>query len=159
ALSSRLANVYDVVLRDVAGVRVGIFGLTTDAQPRDYVAYDYDLPQRHAAIEKALARLHDGGAKVVVALTHEDLDEDERLAREYPGVGLVVGGHEHFFLQRRVGNTWITKADADAVTAVVHEVRIAPDGSVTDAFRKVPLDEGVEKDPDVDQEVQASLDE
>ena len=159
ALSSRLANVHEVVLRDVAGVRVGIFGLTTDAQPRDYVAYDYDLPQRHAAIEKALARLHEGGAKVVVALTHQDLDEDERLAREFPAVGLVVGGHEHFFLQRRVGNTWITKADADAVTAVVHDVRIAPDGSVADAFRKVPLDEGVEKDPDVDQEVQASLDE
>jgi 2',3'-cyclic-nucleotide 2'-phosphodiesterase (5'-nucleotidase family) len=159
ALSSRLANVHDVVLRDVAGVRVGIFGLTIDAQPRDYVAYDYDLRERHAAIERALARLHDGGAKVVVGLTHQELDEDERLAREFPSVGIVVGGHEHIFLQRRVGNTWITKADADAVTAVVHDVRVAPDGSVADAFRKVPLDEGVEKDPDVDKEVQASLDE
>ena len=37
--------------------------------------------------------------------------------------------------------------------------RIAPDGSVADAFRKVPLDEGVEKDPEVEKEVQASLDE
>ena len=159
ALSSRLGNVHDVVLKDVAGVRVGIFGLTIDAQPRDYVAYDYDLRERHAAIERALARLQDGGAKVVVGLTHQDLDEDERLAREFPAVGLVVGGHEHFFLQRRVGNTWITKADADARTAVVHDVRVAPDGSVADAFRKVSLDEGVEKDPEVEKEVQASLDE
>lgn len=159
ALSSRLGNVHDVVIKDVAGVRVGIFGLTIDAQPRDYVAYDYDLRERHAAIERALARLQDGGAKVVVGLTHQDLDEDERLAREFPAVGLVVGGHEHFFLQRRVGNTWITKADADARTAVVHDVRVAPDGSVADAFRKVSLDEGVEKDPEVEKEVQASLDE
>lgn len=159
ALSSRLGNVHDVVIKDVAGVRVGIFGLTIDAQPRDYVAYDYDLRERHAAIERALARLQDGGAKVVVGLTHQDLDEDERLAREFPAVGLVVGGHEHFFLQRRVGNTWITKADADARTAVVHDVRVALDGSVADAFRKVSLDEGVEKDPEVEKEVQASLDE
>lgn len=159
ALSARLANVHDVVVRDVAGVRVGIFGLTTDVQPRDYVAYDYDLPERHAAIGRALARLHGDGARVVVALTHQDLDEDERLAREFPAVGIVVGGHEHFFLQRRVGNTWITKADADARTAIVHDVRVAPDGSVADAFRKVPLDDAVEKDPAVEKEVQASLDE
>ncbi len=71
----------------------------------------------------------------------------------------MVGGHEHFFLQRRVGKTWITKADADARTAIVHDVRVAPDGSVTDDFRRVPLDAGVEKDPQVESEVQASLDE
>jgi 2',3'-cyclic-nucleotide 2'-phosphodiesterase (5'-nucleotidase family) len=159
ALSSRLGNVHDVVLKDVAGVRVGIFGLTIDAQPRDYVAYDYDLRERHAAIERALARLHEGGAKVVVGLTHQELDEDERLAREFPSVGIVVGGHEHIFLQRRVGNTWITKADADARTAVVHDVRVAPDGTVADALRKVSLDQEVEKDPEVEKEVQASLDE
>lgn len=159
ALSLRLANVHDVVVRDVGGVRVGIFGVTTDVQPRDYVAFDYDLPVRHAAIERALVRLHDGGAKVVIGLTHQDLDEDERLAREFPAVGMIVGGHEHFFLQRRVGNTWITKADADARTAIVHDVRVAHDGSVADAFRKVPLDDAVEKDPAVEREVQASLDE
>jgi 2',3'-cyclic-nucleotide 2'-phosphodiesterase (5'-nucleotidase family) len=158
-LSARLTNVHDGIVRDVAGIRVGIFGLTTDAQPRDYVAYDYDLPKRRVAIEKALERLHAGGAKIVVALTHQDLEEDERLAREFPAVDLVIGGHEHFFLQSRVGNTWITKADADARTAIVHDVRVAPDGSVSDAFRQVPLDDEVEKDAAVEREVQASLDE
>jgi 2',3'-cyclic-nucleotide 2'-phosphodiesterase (5'-nucleotidase family) len=159
ALSARLANVHDVVVKDIEGLRVGIFGLTTDAQPRDYVAYEYDLPERRAAIERALARLRSGGARIVVGLTHQDLDEDERLAREFPAVGIVVGGHEHFFLQRRVGNTWITKADADARTVIVHDVRVAPDGSVADAFRRVSLDTEVEKDPAVEKEVQASLDE
>jgi 5'-nucleotidase len=158
-LSSRLANVHETVVREVGGLRVGIFGLTTDAQPRDYVAYDYDLPERRAAIARALERLRVGGARIVVGLTHQDLDEDERLAREFPAVGIVVGGHEHFFLQRRVGSTWITKADADARTAIIHDVRVAADGSVADAFRKVSLDAEVEKDPAVEKEVQASLDE
>ena len=158
-LSARLANVHETVVKDVGGLRVGILGLTTDAQPRDYVTYDYDLPERRAAIARALERLRTGGARIIVGLTHQDLDEDERLAREFPAVGVVVGGHEHFFLQRRVGSTWITKADADARTAIVHDVRVAADGSVADAFRKVSLDVEVEKDPAVEKEVQASLDE
>jgi 5'-nucleotidase len=157
ALSARLANVHDVVVRDVAGIRVGIFGVTTDAQPRDYVAFDYGLPERHAAVEKALERLRSGGARVVLGLTHQDLEEDERLAREFPAVAIVIGGHEHFFLQRKIGSTWITKADADARTAVVHDVRVAADGSVADDFRKVSLDSDVEKDPEVEGEVQSSL--
>jgi len=143
-LSARLANVHDVVVRDVAGFPVGIFGLTTDAQPRDYVAYDYGLPERHAAVERALERLKSGGARVFLGLTHQDLEDDERLAREFPAVAIVIGGHEHFFLQRKIGSTWITKADADARTAVVHDVRVAPDGSVADDFRKVSLDADVE---------------
>jgi 2',3'-cyclic-nucleotide 2'-phosphodiesterase (5'-nucleotidase family) len=156
-LSARLANVHDTVVKDISGVPVGIFGLTTDAQPRDYVAYDYDLPERRAAVERALERLRAGGAKAVVALTHQDLDDDERLARDFPAIGLVVGGHEHIFLQRKVGRTWITKADADAKTAIVHDVRISSDGSLDDTFRKVSLGADVEKDAAVDGEVQASL--
>jgi len=159
ALSTRLANVHDVVVRDVAGFPVGIFGLTTDAQPRDYVAYDYGLAEGHAAVERALERLKSGGARVVLGLTHQDLEDDERLAREFPAVAIVIGGHEHFFLQRKIGSTWITKADADARTAVVHDVRVAPDGSVADDFRKVSLDADVEKDPEVEREVQSSLQE
>ncbi len=155
--STRLANVHDVIIKEVAGARVGIFGLTTDAQPRDYVAYEYDLPARRAAVEGALDRLRIGGAQAVIALTHQDLDEDVRLAREFPAVALVVGGHEHFFLERKVGKTWITKADADAKTAIVHDVRVVADGTLDDSFRAVPLGADVEKDAAVEEEVQAWL--
>jgi 2',3'-cyclic-nucleotide 2'-phosphodiesterase (5'-nucleotidase family) len=155
--SKRLANVHDGIVRDVAGVRLGIFAITTDTQPRDYVAYDYELPARRVAITRALEKLKAGGARAIVALTHQDLDEDVRLATEFPVVGLVVGGHEHFFLERIVGRTEITKADADAKTAIVHDVRVAADGSLDDTFRKVALDETVEKDPVIDAEVQSWL--
>jgi 5'-nucleotidase len=155
--SARLSRVEDVVLKDVGGARLGILALTTDAQPRDYVAYEYEPAQRRAAVERSLERLRAGGATAIVALTHQDLDEDERLAREFPAVGLVVGGHEHFFLQRRVGPTWITKADADTKSAVVHDVRVSPEGSLTDEFRRVPLGPDVEKDPAVEEEVRAWL--
>jgi 5'-nucleotidase len=61
--ASRLSNVHDVVVKEVGGTAVGIFGLTTDAQPRDYVAYDYVLPARRAAVERALTKLRTGGAR------------------------------------------------------------------------------------------------
>jgi 2',3'-cyclic-nucleotide 2'-phosphodiesterase (5'-nucleotidase family) len=79
--SDRLANVHDVVVKDVGGSRVGILGLTVDAQPRDYVAYEYSPEQRREAIARALERLRNDGAAAVVALTHQDLEEDERGSR------------------------------------------------------------------------------
>ena len=156
---SRLSNVHDVAVKDVGGTAIGILGLTTDTQPRDYVAYDYDLPARRAAVEKALRKLHDAGARAVIALTHQDLDQDVRLAAEFPAIGLVVGGHEHFFLERRVGRTEITKADSDAKTAVVHDVRISPGGALEDSLRKVSLDSNVAKDAEVEAQVSAWLSE
>ena len=155
--SMRVPNAHDFLVKEVGGARLGIFGLTTDAQPRDYVGFDYEMPARNAAVSRALDRLRAAGATSVVALTHQDLEEDERLAREFPAVALVIGGHEHFFLDRKVGDTWITKADADAKTAVVHDVRISADGKFEDSFRKVSLGPDVEKDPAVEKEVQASL--
>ncbi|MDQ5857877.1 MAG: 5'-nucleotidase C-terminal domain-containing protein [Acidobacteriota bacterium] len=155
--SARVANAHDVLVKEIGGARVGIFGLTTDAQPRDYVGYEYEGSARNAAVSRALARLRAAGATAVVALTHQDLEEDERLAREFPAVALIVGGHEHFFLERRVGKTWITKADADAKTVVVHDVRVLADGTVEDSFRKVALGPEVEKDAEVERDVQASL--
>jgi 5'-nucleotidase len=157
--STRLANLRDVVVKDLGGVKVGIFGLTIDSQPRDYVAYDYDLPARRIAVERALEKLRAGDARAVVALTHQDLDEDVRLARDFPAIGLVVGGHEHFFLERKVGATEITKADADAKTAIVHDVTVSADGKLQDSFRKISLGPDVDKDPAVDEEVQAWLSE
>jgi 5'-nucleotidase len=56
-----------------------------------------------------------------------------------------------------VGRTEITKADADAKTAVIHDVQISPDGVLDDSIRKVSLDERVEKDADVEREVRTWL--
>ena len=153
-LSHRLHQVHDVLVRDVGGVRVGLFGLTLDTDDQDYVAYQYDPQQRRRLTQDAIARLKQQGAEVIVALTHQDLAQDEWLAREFPEITLIAGGHEHFFIQERIGRTWITKADADNQSAVVHEVALAPNGSATVTPRKVALDSSVPKDPEVQTEVE-----
>ena len=153
--SQRLKNVHDVIVLDVDGVRVGIFGLTVDARRRDYVSYDYgDVTARKAATRAALGQLKAEGAQVIIALTHQDLDQDELMASEFPEIDIVIGGHEHFYIQRKVGQTWITKADSDAQSAIVYDVRVSADGSVTAIHRKVDIGPEIERDPVVNAEVQ-----
>lgn len=157
--SKRLNAVHELVVKEIDGVKVGVFGLTLDAQKQPYVAYDYSPEEtRRSVVKNAVARLKEQGAQVIIALTHEDFEQDQALAREFPEIHLIVGGHEHFFIEQQVGKTWITKADADNKSAVVHDIEVSPDGSVATRHRKIDLDGAVEKDPAVQAEVERQLD-
>lgn len=100
------------ILKEVAGVKVGIFGLTTTnmrrlAFPKNIAGLDFrrevDVAREQV---KALKRQ---GATVIIAVTHIGLEVegskhegDQTLAREVPGIDLIVGGHSHTFLTRPV---------------------------------------------------------
>lgn len=155
--SKRLGNVHDVLIKEIGGIKAGLFGITMDIQQPSYVDFDYGLDARRAAIRKAIAELKEKGAAVIIALTHQEFHQDQWLAREFPEVDLIVGGHEHFYLEKRIGNTWITKADADNQSAVVHDIRLLPDGTVETSHRKIDLDGRIAKDPLVDAEVGRQL--
>lgn len=142
---------------DLDGLRVGIFGLTLDDTNRDYVVYDYgsvahgeqQLHLQDVAVRSAIATLQDEGAEVIVALTHQEMSEDRRLARAFPEIDVVIGGHEHIHLQAEVDGTSITKADSDARTAWIVDI----DASNPDGVRVEPtlrdLDASIAKDPQV----------
>ncbi len=142
---------------DLEGLRVGIFGLTLDDTGRDYIHYDYGdvetgehrLQLQDIAVRSAIATLRDDGAEVIVALTHQEMSEDRRLARAFPEIDVVIGGHEHIHLSDKVDDTWITKADSDARTAWIFEL----DASNPDRLRVEPrlqdLDASITKDPQV----------
>jgi len=155
--SKRLSNVHDVLIKEFDGIKVGLFGITMDIQKPSYAGFDYDPDARRAAIRQAIADLKAQGAAVIIALTHQDFDQDQWLAREFPEVNLIVGGHEHLYLEQRIGNTWITKADADNKSAVVHDVHVLPDGRVETSHRKIDLDGRTAKDAQVDAEVGKQL--
>ena len=156
--SNRLKNVHDEMVLDVEGARIGIFGITIDSQRRDYVDYDYgDIDARSAAVRKALDCLKAEGADMVIALTHQDFDQDIQLAKDFPEIDLIVGGHEHFYIQDRVKRTWITKADSDAQSAIVYDVLVSPNKPVEVSPRKVMIGPDIGKDPTVDKEVNVWL--
>ncbi|CAG1020920.1 partial Trifunctional nucleotide phosphoesterase protein YfkN, partial [Methylococcales bacterium] len=97
------------------------------------------------------------GADVIIALSHQDLDQDQALARELPEINLIVGGHEHFFIEKQIGKTWITKADADIKSAIVHDIQVNPGGTVETSHQHIELDSSIEKDPIVQAEIENQL--
>ncbi len=154
----RFKNVRHSVVLDVAGLKVAIFSITVDDSPRDYLHYDYALGDdgegvRNAVVRATLAGLEEQDPDVIVALTHQEMSEDKRLARDFPEIDLVVGGHDHLAQLAWVGDTLITKADADAKTAYVIEVDARDPAGVATTARRVALDESVEPDPEIQKTV------
>jgi 2',3'-cyclic-nucleotide 2'-phosphodiesterase (5'-nucleotidase family) len=139
----------DTVMLDVAPAKVGVIGLLYPmAKP---YARSTDVV---VAAREAHSALADAGNDVTIAITHQDLDDDVHLAQELPGIDIIIGGHDHLFTQRLVGSTWITKADADAKSAIVYDVTVDPQGRVNTVPLRISLDATMPKDKDVDARVQ-----
>ena len=86
----------DLWLKEVAGYRIGFFGLLTPAtatlsQPGRDIRFAPPL----ATAEAAVKRLEEMGADLIVALTHQDLADDRALAADVEGIDIVLGGHDH----------------------------------------------------------------
>jgi 5'-nucleotidase / UDP-sugar diphosphatase len=113
------------------GVAVGFFGLTVADTPQtSSPGPGIEFRDPIAAARGAVAELRTGRRPIVVAVTHQDMPADERMAREVPGIHLVIGGHEHDPLENVVGDTLITKAGADGVFVVRIDLQATRDGKV-----------------------------
>jgi 2',3'-cyclic-nucleotide 2'-phosphodiesterase (5'-nucleotidase family) len=99
------------IVKDVDGVKFGIFGLLTTHM--DKLAFPKNIAGLAFRREVDEARddvkeLKRQGADVIIAVTHVGFEEegktkfegDQTLAREVPGIDLIVGGHSHTFLSR-----------------------------------------------------------
>ena len=114
------------VILDIPGrhehLRVGVIGLTIDMnKTRDYMRYlDF------VASARAEVRTLRGSCDLVIAVTHLSLEQDKVLAAAVPEISLILGGHEHknSYDPPTAGRSApIAKADANARTAYVHELR------------------------------------
>jgi len=145
-LAGHAPRVAATALVEVGGIRVGLFGLTLAGDPRPWASYS-DLDSRIAAARAAVAELRSRGAETIVALTHQAIEDDLTLAERVPGIDWIAGGHEHVRVARRAGATGISKADADARTAVRIDVDEGEPGRFAWSSAWVPLDRSVEQDP------------
>ena len=136
-------------LMDRDGVAVGFFGLTVADTPQtSSPGPDVEFRDPIAAARGAVAELRTGRRPIVVAVTHQDMPADERMAREVPGIHLVIGGHEHDPLETVVGDTLITKAGADGVFVVQIDLQATRDGRVLARHHRfVPITPELPEDP------------
>ncbi len=118
------------IVKEVGGVKIGILGLTTPqmrrlARNKDIAGLDFRSEVDSALI--AVKALKKEGATVIIAVTHlglkgetQEYEGDQRLARDVPGIDLIVGGHTHTFLNRAIrgeNGTLIVQAGSYLVKA------------------------------------------
>lgn len=152
ACETRFPGVAETLIREIDGVRVGFLGLMY-ATKKDYV----ETTNVQDAARAGVANLQRDGARVIIALTHQDMSDDVALLRDNPGIDLVIGGHDHVFMQEQVQGRWATKADADAKSVVVYDVVVPRSGRPRTVPLRVVIDETIPKDPEVDGRVQEWL--
>ena len=102
------------ILVERAGIRIGIVGATTPGVmiwDRDNVAGRVTLSDIVPAVQSAVESARVGGAQIIIVTVHSGLDEPSsydtaatkvpsenvaaRIAREVPGIALVLYGHSH----------------------------------------------------------------
>lgn len=123
AKGARVGWVKPWVIKEVAGVKFGLFGLTTTGMKRLAFPKNIEGLRFRREVDEArdaVAELKKAGAEVIIALSHvgweqEDgpkFEGDQTLAREVPGIDLIVGGHSHTFLR----SAWKDPANGALVT-------------------------------------------
>ena len=102
------------VIREFGGVKIGIFGLVLpETKTTSRPGADVEFLNPCETAKTVVPEIRQRGAKVVVALTHLSMREDKEVAR-CANVDLIIGGHEHTFLESSAGGAPIFKMTADA---------------------------------------------
>lgn len=142
------AWVTPTLIKEVDGVKVGFFGLTT---PFDPLAIPGPVGIRDdlAAISMgAVEALRGAGAQVVVCLAHLDLELLQQLGATVPGLDVIVAGHTHVTLTRPEvlarpdgGSTYLVTAGS--YYGWVGRLRLLVDGASVklDDYRLFTVDE------------------
>ena len=136
------------IFDDLGGTKVAVFGILYPMQ-KPYVRSTGVIEAAADAVSIARGE----GARVVIAVTHQDMADDLDMAKKVVGIDLVIGGHDHLYMLNRVDRTWVSKADADAKSVIVYDVTVDSTGVHTTPLRVV-LDTHIPKDKDVDARVQ-----
>lgn len=94
-------KIYSGIVKEIDGEKVGIFGLTTeetvDIASPDKVTFTNYIEEA----KKAVAAFEGMGVNKIIALTHigyndnPNVDNDILLAKNVPGIDVIVGAHDH----------------------------------------------------------------
>jgi 5'-nucleotidase/UDP-sugar diphosphatase len=128
---SRLPRLEFTLIKRVHGIDVGYFGLLTDETlVASRGGADLLILDEVGAARGIVPILRQRGAKIIVGLTHLDMDQDVQILRQVPGINLIVGGHDHDPMRAVVGQSLVAKAGSDTKWLGVVRMQVTPDGRV-----------------------------
>jgi 5'-nucleotidase / UDP-sugar diphosphatase len=110
--TTRISDIQDAAIYNAQGVRIAIIGLTneeiTQAGHPQNVKY-VDVADAVRVLQDLLPRVRNR-VDTIVLLTNVTRAEEERLARAFPEIRLIIGAHEEAELPVRIGQTTIVGA-------------------------------------------------
>ncbi len=101
-------NIYEGIIKEVEGEKIGFFGLTTEETADIASPVDVTFSNYIEEAEKAVSALEAQGVNKIVAVSHLGFDDnpaydnDLTLASAVDGIDLIIGGHSHNELQEPV---------------------------------------------------------
>lgn len=101
------------LIKEINGLTIGIFGVLYDLEDPNLGLY-FESPIKAAT--KQVEKLRSKGVDIIIALTHQNWQDDNVFSKTVQGVDLMVGGHDHdAMMQTQFGIPYI-KADSDFET-------------------------------------------
>ncbi len=106
------------IVKEVAGIRFGIIGLANSGTPVISKASNSKglvFLNETQALRDILPEVK-AKSDLIIIVSHQGADLDQRMAANVPGIDLIVGGHSHTEIKssRLEGNTLIVQAGAKA---------------------------------------------
>ncbi|SEM96476.1 5'-nucleotidase [Terribacillus saccharophilus] len=125
------STVYDGMVKEVNGEKVGIFGLTTEETLMTSSPGAAKITNYAAEAERAVAAFEDMGVNKIVAISHLGYDSnpsvgnDLMLAEQVDGIDVIVGGHSHTQLNEPTVVTTDENGAAKDPTVIVQAYQYA----------------------------------
>ena len=133
-------NIIPYVIKEIAGIKVGIIGVTSLSAMKDATGLTFIEP--NIALRKAVDELKKGGAKIIVLVSQLGESEDLVLIGQIPGIDvLIVGSNrikEETFVKaantlilrpalqgRRLGKVVVSFKDGEIADTKVEELRLS----------------------------------
>jgi 5'-nucleotidase/UDP-sugar diphosphatase len=142
------------ILLNISGVKVGLFGLMTPdlvrlANTGEGISVRSDV---EVVASEQVKSLRSQDANLIIAISHMGEALDEALARNVSGIDLIVGGHDHTYVNTSVNGPdgWRTLIIHDGVSGVCIGVlyfTYAGNGIESPHWQAVPLNESIGYDP------------
>lgn len=126
-------------------VKLGIISVTLPFNQADHVNYS-DVFKSFDRVYKEIETRCDA----IIGLTHLNIEDDLKLAEQYPKLLMVLGGHDHTNMKHVINDVVVTKADANAKTAYVHDITLDMGSGKSQVESKLlPINDELAEDADV----------